>query len=135
MKREFTVDAVIENLTMLLENNEKVMRSYGWSEEKIINYGICLEEIFVNIASYAYTDGVGDVTIIEDISKDKISHTFIDSGIKYNPLERPDPDITLSAEERRIGGLGVYMVKKMMSEVDYKYIDGKNYFMMSLNRE
>lgn len=135
MSREYTIDAKIEYLPQVIDDIEKAMRQYGWEEEKIINYDICAEEIFVNIASYAYTDKEGDVTIIEDISSEKVSMTFIDSGIKYNPLEKPDPDITLSAEERGIGGLGVFMVKKMMSEVEYNYSDGKNHFRMSLYRE
>lgn len=135
MNREFTISAKIENLPEVLVSVETDMKDNGWGADKIINYGICAEEIFVNIASYAYIDTLGDVTIVQDIDEDHVTLTFIDSGIKYNPLEKPDPDITLSAEERGIGGLGVYMVKKMMSEVDYIYSDGKNRFRMTLNRE
>lgn len=55
-----------------------------------------------------------------------ISITFSDSGKPYNPLEKPDPDVTLSAEERSIGGLGIFMVKKSMDDMRYEYKDGQN---------
>lgn len=88
---------------------------------------VMVEEIFVNIASYAYPDGCGTATITMDFDEnDKLSISFIDSGLEFNPLAKEDPDITLSAEERGIGGLGIYMVKQTMEDVKYERVDGKN---------
>jgi anti-sigma regulatory factor (Ser/Thr protein kinase) len=91
---------------------------------------IAVEEIFVNIASYAYTNSAignnGDTTIIVCDLGDRVSVTFEDFGVPYNPLTKTDPDITKSAEERDIGGLGIFMVKKMMDGMDYRHEDGKN---------
>jgi anti-sigma regulatory factor (Ser/Thr protein kinase) len=90
---------------------------------------VAAEEIFVNVASYAYTSGIGSVAIeVNFEEKPKaVAIRFIDSGIPYNPLEKEDPDVTLPAEKRGIGGLGVFMVKKSMDEVTYEYKDGKNH--------
>ena len=89
---------------------------------------IAIDEIFGNIAHYAYGDKVGKATVrIEEYDNPKaIGITFIDSGVAYNPLEKEDPDITLSAEEREIGGLGIYMVKKNMDTMEYEYSQGQN---------
>ena len=84
------------------------------------------EEIFVNIASYAYPEGDGEVVIERGGGEDELSLVFIDGGVPYDPLERPDPDLTLSAEDRPIGGLGVFLVKKIVDEMNYEYRDGKN---------
>lgn len=93
-----------------------------------IQISIAVEEIFVNIASYAYEGDGGQATIKcrFDEEKKTLAIRFEDSGKPYNPLGKEDPDVTLSAEERKIGGLGIYMVKKSMDEVIYEYKDGKN---------
>ena len=133
----FECDATIENLDKVtafveeeLENNEVDMKSS-------MQLTIALEEIYVNIAHYAYskTDadgnvipntGTGPMKLSLDVSSEQVLMTFEDKGIPYNPLEKADPDITLSAEERDIGGLGIYMVKQSMDDVVYEHRDGKN---------
>lgn len=87
---------------------------------------VAMEEIFVNIAHYAYKDKKGDVKIELDIDPEGIMLRFSDSGTPFDPLAKPDPDITLSAEERPVGGLGIFMVKKSMDQVSYEYLNGKN---------
>ena len=86
------------------------------------------EEIFVNIASYAYAPATGPMTLRVETEAETpaVTITFIDSGVPYDPLQRPDPDLTLSAEDRPIGGLGVFLVKKIVDEAHYEYKDGKN---------
>lgn len=87
---------------------------------------IAAEEIYVNICSYSYKDKIGEA-IIQIINDDNnVTLRFIDSGTPFNPLEKENPDITLSAQDRKIGGLGIYMVKKMMDDVKYEFIDDKN---------
>ena len=89
---------------------------------------IAVEEIFINIASYAYPDseGFADILLAIDPSARTVEITFIDSGIPYNPLAKEDPDVTLAAKDRQIGGLGIFMVKKSMDDVRYEYKDGQN---------
>ena len=89
---------------------------------------VAIEEIFVNIAHYAYPEGEGDavISVGADTAAGGVQIVFEDEGIPYDPLKNEDPDITLSAEDRPIGGLGIFMVKKSMDEVSYEYKDGKN---------
>ncbi len=89
---------------------------------------LAVEEIFVNIANYAYAPEIGRATVRVSVSDDPltVTITFIDRGVPYDPLKRSDPDVTLSAEEREIGGLGIFMTKKVMDEVAYEYKDGQN---------
>lgn len=89
---------------------------------------MAVEEIFVNISQYAYTPKSGKVTIRVEMTKEPLSVvlTFLDNGIPYNPLAKADPDVTLPAQEREIGGLGIYMVKNIMDDVAYAYQDGRN---------
>ncbi len=89
---------------------------------------IAVEEIFVNIANYAYGEETGTVVIQVTMHEDPPSAeiTFIDTGVQYDPLANPDPDITLPSNKRKKGGMGIFMVKKSMDEMTYKYEDGKN---------
>ena len=96
---------------------------------------LCAEEIFVNIAHYAYKDklpeGVsGQAWITCTYENELLTIIFRDQGIPFNPLDRADPDITLSAEERSIGGLGIFLTKKYMNTVEYRYENGENILTM-----
>ena len=93
---------------------------------------VAIEEVFVNVASYAYGEKSGDVTLdigFDETSRD-VTFRMIDQGTPFDPLQKPDPDITLSIEERQVGGLGIFIVKKTMDVVRYAYEDGKNILTM-----
>ena len=87
---------------------------------------ISLEELFVNISHYAYPEGNGWAEIHVGVEDGVMELTLIDGGIPFDPLAKPDPDVTLLAEERQIGGLGIYMVKQKMDDIKYERKDGKN---------
>lgn len=109
----------------------RFMEQLGCDEKTKGQTDIAVEEIFANICHYAYPGEVGKVTVEVKMEDGKrLVLTFSDSGVRYNPLEKPDPDITLGAQEREIGGLGIYMVKNIMDEVSYRYEDGKNILTM-----
>ena len=101
------------------------------SPKALMQITICLEEMFINVANYAYDGKEGEVTIVADLNEKAASLTLIDAGVPFNPLEHKEPDITLDACEREIGGLGIFMVKKYMTELDYKRENEKNIFRMS----
>lgn len=113
------LDNVINFVSNLLENANV-------DNKTIYKFNICVEEIFVNIAHYAYPKRSGVATISVLIENDSIVISFKDSGIPFNPLSKDDPDITLSSEERPIGGLGIFMVKKMVDDMYYEYKDSMN---------
>lgn len=125
---EIIIDAKKENLNVVLEYLTRYLEKIQCPARTQIQLAIAVEEIFVNIAHYAYNPGkTGQVQIRLEAETDSgISICFTDWGIPYNPLEKEDPDVTLSAEEREIGGLGIYMVKKSMDHVFYRYEGGKN---------
>ena len=86
-----------------------------------------MDELFGNIVRYAYQPGMGPATVrVEVTGEPAVILTFIDNGVPYDPLKKADPDTTLSAEERQVGGLGIFMVKKSMDEIAYEYQDGQN---------
>ncbi len=87
---------------------------------------IAVEEIYVNIAHYAYSGGDGMMTLSIDANAEQVTIVFTDSGLPFNPLEKEDPDITLGAEQRSIGGLGIFIVKKSMDSVTYVREEDKN---------
>ncbi len=128
MANEIEIKALTENLQELISFVDGHLEDMGASMKAQMQIDIAVEELFVNIAHYAYAPDVGEavISVAKDKEKNQISITFADSGKPYNPLEKPDPDVTLSAEERSIGGLGIFMVKKSMDDMRYEYKDGQN---------
>lgn len=124
--RELDIEAKTENLDQVLAFVDEELEKYGCGMKTQMQIDIAVEEIFVNIAHYAYHPAVGKATIRIEVTDGTVSLTFIDNGVPYDPLAKEDPDITLSAEERQIGGLGIFMVKKSMDDVKYEYKDGSN---------
>ena len=128
-------EAVKAHLPQVLDFLEGSLEEAGCPMKTLMQICIAVEEIFVNIASYAYAPETGSVRIRLDMPGEpsKAVITFEDSGIPYDPLKKEDPDVTLSAEERQIGGLGIYMVKQSMDDVRYQYTDGKNVLTLEKN--
>ena len=93
-----------------------------------------LNEILSNICNYSYVDRQGPIDIVVNIDKKRVTITIADEGPYFNPLDKEDPNITLSAEERDVGGLGIFMVKKLMDDVSYQNLLGKNILTMTLNK-
>ena len=117
-------------LTDALAFVEDELTAAGCSMKTLMQIQICVEEMFVNVAHYAYNGAEGTVTLNIDVENGLMTITLTDSGLPFDPLAKDDPDITLSAAERPIGGLGIFMVKKSMDEVTYKRSDNKNYITM-----
>ena len=114
-----TVAAINDNLHAVMAFVDDFLEKHDCTMKAQMQLDLCVEEIFVNIANYAYGSGSGDARICITYAEGTVTITFADSGVPYDPLAKPDPDITLSAEERQIGGLGVYLVKKNTDRVDY----------------
>ena len=120
---ELTVEAKLDNLEQVLQFVDSLLEEADCPMGMQMKVDVAVEEIFVNIASYAYTPASGPATIrmaVEENPKTAVI-TFIDHGVPYDPLAKDDPDVTLSITEREIGGLGIFMVKKSMDDMVYEY--------------
>lgn len=126
--KELTLQATLEKLPEVMAFIDEWLETLDCTIRAQTQIDVAVDELFSNIARYAYTPGVGDATVrLEyDDSTHAASITFIDGGIPYNPLEKDDPDVTLSPEEREIGGLGIFLVKKTMDRMDYRREDDHN---------
>ena len=116
------------NLDKILDYVSAKFEEAGASPKVITELAIAVEEIYINVAHYAYKPDTGPATVKVDIDKENRvgTVTISDNGKPYNPLEREDPDITASAEDRPIGGLGILMTKKLVDEAEYEYKDNQN---------
>lgn len=133
--KELTLEAKVENVPVVTDFVNEQLEAHGCSMKAQMQIDIAIDELFSNIAFYAYNPEVGTATVRVEITEDPLSVvvTFIDHGQPYDPLKKEDPDTTLSAEERQIGGLGIYMVKKSMDQVAYEYKDGQNILTIKKN--
>lgn len=133
--KELTLPATIENIETVIDFVNGQLKEIKCPLKAQMQIDIAIDELFGNIAHYAYNPETGPATVRVEVTEDPIAVviTFIDRGVPYDPLKKEDPDITLSAEERAIGGLGIFMVKKTMDEISYEYKDGKNILRIKKN--
>ena len=126
--KDITVNATLDNLDVVQDFVRGELENQGCSMKVMMQIEIAVEEIYVNIVHYAYNPEIGEATIRCEVTNNpmQVIIQFLDSGIPFDPLAKEDADITLSAEERNIGGLGIFMVKQSMDEVNYEYTEGKN---------
>jgi len=124
--KEITVDATVENISIITDFVNEKLDKYNCPENEKVKINIAIDELGANISRYAYGEDGGKVTVKVDVDEKHIEMIFIDNGIQYNPLEREEPDVTLSVEERPIGGLGIFLINKLMDDVKYEYKDGNN---------
>ena len=133
--KELTINATVENIPAVTAFVDEQLEAFDCPMKAQMQIDIAIDELFSNIAFYAYNPDVGPATVRVEVVEDPMAVviTFIDNGVPYDPLTREDPDTTLSAEERDLGGLGIYMVKKSMDEVTYEYKDGQNILKIKKN--
>lgn len=126
--KELELEALTDNLPQVISFVDEQLEAADCPMKIQMQIDIAVEEIFVNIAHYAYNPDVGTAKVRVEVLgvPPAVDITFIDNGIPFDPLAKADPDVTLSAEERQIGGLGIFMVKKSMDDVKYEYLDGHN---------
>ena len=126
--RELTIDATLENIgpvTGFVNEAREGVGCPAWIQYQI---DVAIDELFGNIARYAYRPGIGPATVTVEVTKapPAVVVTFVDQGVPYDPLAREDPDVSLPLEEREEGGLGIFLVKKTMDDVSYEYREGRN---------
>lgn len=135
MYKNIELKALIDNYICLSDWLNDNVNSFGINSKLANKINICSEEIFVNIASYAYPEEAGAVRISFIKKDNEVILIFEDEGFEYNPLEKEDPDITLSFDKRPIGGLGIFMVKEMSKNIKYERKDDKNILTITFDIE
>ena len=125
---ELIVEAKLDNLAQVLQFVDSRLEEEDCPIGVQMKIDVAVEELFVNIASYAYAPGSGSSTVRMEVEEDPktVVITFVDCGVPYDPLAKEDPDVTLSINDREIGGLGIFMVKKSMDDMIYAYENGQN---------
>ncbi|MBQ6120228.1 MAG: ATP-binding protein [Clostridia bacterium] len=126
--KELTFAASLENIPVVTAFIDEQLEVLDCPMKPQMQIDIVIDELFGNIARYAYGDGTCDATVRFEFDGPTrtASVTFIDGGVPFDPLQKPDPDVTLSAEERAVGGLGIFMVKKTMDRVEYRRENSMN---------
>lgn len=129
--------ASLDDIPKVTEFVEAELEKMDCPMKTVIQINVAIDEIYSNIVRYGYPKEPGPVTVkvIEEKRPHRVSICFVDEGIPYNPLTKEDPDITLSAEERGVGGLGIFMVKKTMDEMRYMYENNSNVLTITKNLE
>ncbi len=126
--KEITLDATASNIAVVTDFVNAELEVLGCPSKARMQLDVAIDEVFGNISRYAYGSAVGCATVrlgFDEVERE-VTLTFVDSGSEFNPCEAPEPDITLMLEERPIGGLGLFMVKKMMDGMAYRREDGRN---------
>ena len=133
--KELTLSATVENIEVVTDFVNEQLGALDCPMKAETQIDIAIDEIFSNIVYYAYNSEIGQVTVRFEVSGEPptVTITFIDSGVPYDPLQKADPDTTISIEDRRNGGFGIYMVKKYMDDVTYAYRDGQNVLTIKKN--
>ena len=128
LPEQIDIEAVNDNLGDVQNFVDQHLARTNCSEKAKMQIGVAVEEVFSNISNYAYHPEKGNATVRVHVSEEPVvvTITFIDQGVPYDPLKREDPNVNLPAEERDIGGLGIFMTKKMMDDIQYEYKDGSN---------
>ena len=113
---------------------EEVMRGSGFTEEAILDTQLAVEEAITNVIVHGYKEPGGEVEITSHVNSDRVKVEIADTAPRFDPLSMPEPDLDGSIEERRIGGLGVFLIRQVMDGVSYRYENGKNILVLIKNR-
>ncbi len=124
--KQLTLEAKLEKINELMAFVDAGLEEMGCGMKAQMQIDVAVDEIFSNIAQYAYPDRAGSATVTMEEEDGAVVLTFTDDGIPYDPLQAAEPDVSLGADERPIGGLGIFLVRKTMDEVRYAYRDGQN---------
>ena len=133
--KELTIEASVENIPAVTAFVNGELAALNCPRKALLQIDVAIDELFGNIAQYAYVPDTGPATIQVEVEEDPLAVilTFIDNGKPYDPLSVADPDVTLSAEERAVGGLGIFLVKKTMDSISYEYKNGQNILRIQKN--
>lgn len=136
MKKDIVIENKIEQVALLAPFVEGICEELELGPELVFNLNLVLEEAVTNVVMYAYPEGeTHQIWLSAEDHNGSLVFTLQDEGAEFDPTVVPEADITLSAEEREIGGLGIFLIRQIMNEVSYQRIDGRNVLTMKKNME
>ncbi|MDD1693331.1 MAG: ATP-binding protein [Methanoregula sp.] len=121
-----TIPADIREIPALSDRLESAMKNGGFSDNDILDTQLAVEETVTNIIVHGYGDAVGEITIACRVGPDEIAIQLEDHAVPFDPLSLPEPDLHADIDDRQIGGLGIFLTRKIMQEIRYRFEDGKN---------
>lgn len=131
MEKSIILTNDISEINKLSEFVEEIGNELSLAPDVVFNLNLVLEEAVVNIINYAYPkEDHQSIYLSATLHEGSIILVLTDTGVEFDPTMAPEADITLSAEERPIGGLGIFLIRQIMNEVRYDRIDGKNVLTM-----
>ena len=131
MEKKLVIKNDISEISKLAIFIDELSEELDFTPELNFNLNLVLEEAVSNVILYAYSKEVQkEITLLANISDNNLIFVLTDSGKEFDPTKVPDADVTLSAEEREIGGLGIFLIRQIMDTVEYQRIDGKNVLTM-----
>lgn len=132
---QLKLPAILQNLTKFMESVADCARDQGFDQKKVTQIELVLEEALVNVINYAYPDKDGDVQVICSLDEEnRFVIEITDWGQPFNVLSLDEPDITSDVSERKVGGLGVFMIRSLMDDVKYRFEEGKNVLVLFVNK-
>lgn len=129
----FSLKSDISELSVLAENIENFGNDNGISDKTVFELNLVLDELFTNLVSYGCQSDKHNFEIILKLKDGLLTLWIQDDGHKFNPLEAPEPDMECACEERKIGGLGIHFMRKIMDSIEYAWVDGKNKLKLTKN--
>ncbi len=126
----FEIPAELEQIQKVSENIEQCMKSHGWGEDAILDVQLAVEEAVTNTILHGYDGTSGTIAIRIETTAHHIAVEIADDAPAFDPLSVPEPDVSADLEERQIGGLGIFLIRRVMDEVSYRYEKNKNILVM-----
>ncbi len=126
----FEIPAELEQIQKVSEKIEQCMKSHGWAEDAVLDVQLAVEEAVTNAILHGYDGTSGTIAIRIETSPHHIAVEIADDAPAFDPLSVPDPDIDADLEDRQIGGLGIFLIRRVMDEVSYRYEKNKNILVM-----
>ena len=133
---QLKLSAILKNLTQFMESVSNCAREQGFDPKKVTQIELVLEEALVNVINYAYPDKDGDVQVICSLDEEnRFVIEITDWGEPFNVLSLDEPDITSDVSDRKVGGLGVFMIRSLMDDVKYRFEEDKNILILFVNKQ
>jgi serine/threonine-protein kinase RsbW len=131
---ELIIDSNIEKIPEVSALLGEEMQTFGFGSEEILDTQLAVEEAIINVINHGYKNPGGEIIVSCRISTDCIKVQITDAAPRFDPLSVPEPELDSTLEDRGVGGLGVFLIRRVMDEISYRYENGKNILVLIKRR-